>query len=130
MVWLFEIAWNKYRFAPSILDQAFGLARVTIFVKVRDQDVGAFPCKCDRNRSADPTVCARDHGLLSLQPLASLVGCLTVVRYRRHRAGLARLGLVLLFERRSGLIEHGCPPGREPRAGSAWCGRVGGGFGS
>jgi len=71
--------------AAFLLDPAGGLGRVLVFLEVGDQDVRAFPGKCDGDSPPDPAVAAGDDRLLPLEPPVAGIELLAVVRQRIHQ---------------------------------------------
>ena len=64
MLRVFDVAGHQDAFAAGVFNQALRLLSVFMFIIVAHQDIGTFACKRKRNRTADPTVRARDYRLL------------------------------------------------------------------
>ena len=93
------IAWNQDRPPPRLLDPARGLLGVIMFAKIRNQQIGAFAGKGNRNRPTDSGIGAGDQcgapSLLATAPIRML----TVIRIGIHLGGKPRTGLLLAAER-------------------------------
>ncbi len=103
---VFDVAREQDGFAAGILDQALGLLGVLMLAEIGDQHVCALARKRDGHRAADAAIASGDDCLFARQPSRALVGLLAVIGDGIHLPGEARHRLLLLGERRLGIIDH------------------------
>src|SRR4051794_40967820 len=77
-----------------------------MLAEIGDQHVGALARKRQRHRAADAAIATGDDRLPAGQPTRAFVGMLAVIGDGIHLPGEARHRLLLLGERRLGIIDH------------------------
>jgi hypothetical protein len=90
-----KVSPNQHAFAAGVLDVARDFLGVFIFVEVRDQNVGAFPGKSNRDRAADAAVAAGDDRALAGQFPRTPIAVLPTIGNGIHPRLDAWYGLLL-----------------------------------
>jgi hypothetical protein len=85
-----DVTVDQYGAPACLLDPPRCLPRVIVFLKIRDNHVGAFPRESDGHGSPDAGIGTGDERCLSGEFAASPVAFLSVIGCRRHDARLAR----------------------------------------
>ncbi len=101
-----DVAREQDGFAAGVLDQALALLGVLMLAEIGDQHVGALARERDGHRAADAAIAAGDDRFLAGQAPRAFVRLLAVVGDGIHLPGEARHRLLLLGERRLGIVDH------------------------
>ena len=105
--WILDVPRNKDGLASGLLHEFCRVFSVFFFLKIRDEDVGAFAGIGNRHGATDATIPAGDHRTLALEPTGALVPLLPMVGARLHRLRITGRFLLLFRVRGLRVLGHG-----------------------